>query len=110
MAGHSRQDRSGRDRPEDTESFSVLYISWPKLPAYLGQRQVVVRRRRRWVAYGGGVVRVLQVDLPRGGRVEALVGGVTPPQALDQHGRRWYLTIEVLLALFLLHLQCESGT
>lgn len=53
---------------------------------------------------------VLNVDVPGGHAIGRLFRGVTPPEALDQHRRSGDLTIEVLLALLLLHLQSESGT
>lgn len=59
-------------------------------------------------AVGILVVR-LDVDLPGRVRVEALVGGVAAPEALDQHGRGRDLAVEVLLALLLLHLERETG-
>lgn len=41
--------------------------------------------------------------------MEALVGSVAAPEALDQHGRGRDLAVEVLLALLLLHLERETG-
>lgn len=55
------------------------------------------------VAVVVAVVGRLDVDLPGGVTVEALVGGVAAPQALDQHGGGRYLPVEVLLALLLLY-------
>lgn len=52
---------------------------------------------------------VLQVYLPSGRGIKVLVGGVASPQALDQHGRRWDLPVEVLLTLLLLYLEGEAG-
>lgn len=61
---------------------------------------------------GVGVVGVLvvrlDVDLPGGVRMEALIGGVTPPKTLDQHCRCRYLAVKVLLALLLLDFEREA--
>lgn len=56
-----------------------------------------------------GRCRILDVNVPRGNAVDGFVSGVTPPQALYQHCRGRYLSIEVFLPLLLLHLQRETG-
>lgn len=95
---------------------STFACTLPSPSAHLGKRKVVIpataRRAGRVLlaAASDAAARVLQVYLPRGRRVEALVRGVTAPQALYQHGGSWYLPVEVLLALLLLHLQGETGT
>lgn len=56
------------------------------------------------------IVGILQVHLPRGGRVEAFVSGVAAPKALNQHRSRWYLPVKMFLTLLLLYFQCKAGS
>jgi len=56
------------------------------------------------------VSRFLDVNVPSGLAVETFIRRVAPPQALYQHRSRGYLSVEMLLPLFLLYFQRESGT
>lgn len=77
--------------------------------AHLGEGDVAVGAAAAGRVVGGvGAVRVLEIDLPRRSRVEALVGGVTPPQALDEHGSCRNLPVEVFLALLLLNFEGKA--
>lgn len=88
--------------------FSVSHISRTiTYTTYLAQLRGQHRSQR--TATRCARIAAFDVYVPRGLAVEALVRRITSPQALDQHGSGGYLTIEVLLALFLLHFKRKSG-
>lgn len=65
-----------------------------------------------WWEYGSAVepvvLGILYVNAPRCLAVEALVSGVAPPQALNEHRSCRDLSVEMLLTLLLLHFQSET--
>lgn len=71
--------------------------------------QLCGQHRSERTAAGGARIAALDVYVPRGLAVEALVRRIASPQALNEHRGGGDLAIEVLLPLFLLHFQRESG-
>lgn len=77
-----------------------------------GRNTICTYLAQLWWEHGSAVeavvLGVLYVNAPRCLTVKALVSGIAPPQALNEHRSCRDLSVEMLLTLLLLHFQSET--